>query len=85
MPVQYSRHARQEYFDPKMGSQARCLTISQHALKDEDLTGNGKVADKAKEIVSDIFGAHEISRTQLNTNQIRTLQRQIGPPALLLM
>ncbi|KAL2196965.1 hypothetical protein P885DRAFT_77447 [Corynascus similis CBS 632.67] len=66
MPVQYSRHARQEYFDPKMGSQARCLTISQHALKDEDLTGNGQVADKAKEI-------------------IRTLQRQIGPPALLLI
>ncbi|GAB1315640.1 hypothetical protein MFIFM68171_05850 [Madurella fahalii] len=38
------------HHDPKLGSQAKCWTISQHTSRDEDLSGEGRVADKAKEI-----------------------------------
>ncbi|KAK4128649.1 hypothetical protein N657DRAFT_667855, partial [Parathielavia appendiculata] len=45
----YTQH-KYKYRDSDLSSQARCLTISQHSWRDEDLSGNGKVADKAREI-----------------------------------
>ncbi|KAK4097933.1 hypothetical protein N658DRAFT_509973 [Parathielavia hyrcaniae] len=44
---------RRIQYGPDLGSQAKCLTISQHTDTpiDEDISGKGKVADKAKEIV----------------------------------
>ena len=51
----HAPYAKHERHDPKLGSQAKCLTISQHTWRDEDLSGEGKVADKAREIVSDFL------------------------------
>ncbi|KAH6843088.1 hypothetical protein B0I37DRAFT_383671 [Chaetomium sp. MPI-CAGE-AT-0009] len=36
--------------DSELGSQAKCLSISQHTWINDDLSGKGKVAEKAREI-----------------------------------
>jgi hypothetical protein len=51
----YASYAQRWRHDPKLGSQARCLTIAQDTWVDEDLSGEGQVADKARELVSDFF------------------------------
>jgi hypothetical protein len=51
----YAPYAQRWGHDPKLGSQARCLTISQDTWMDENLSGEGQVADKARELVSDFF------------------------------
>jgi hypothetical protein len=54
-PGPHALSAKHERHDPKLGSQAKCLTIFQHTSRDEDLSGEGKVAEKAREIVSEFF------------------------------
>lgn len=57
IPISTMRYPHPQYakleHDPKLGSQAKCLTITQHTSMDDDLSDKGKVADKTREIVSD--------------------------------